>query len=283
MDARIRKLYLAFAIVWACLLLLQGNAHGGDPPRSLPAPDPSDASASAAKEADDGRADEPPGEGGSPGVAEDEGVETAGEEPPPSLRDPLERVNRVLFVFNDKAYFWVMKPVAQGYKAVVPEGVRVSVRNFFSNLATPIRFVNTLLQAKFKGSGTELLRFVINSTIGIGGLFDVARKDFRIDRRDEDLGQTLGVYGLGHGAYIVLPLLGPSSIRDTAGLAGDSFLDPVNYLDDLAAILAVKAFKAENEISLTIGDYEDLKKASVDPYVAVRDAYVQYRARMVEK
>ncbi len=277
-----RRLSLLSANAWLCLILLQGYVLGADPPLSLLAPDPATAPSPAGKEAGKGLADITPGsEADFTSDTEDE--EGAGIAPSPALRDPLEPVNRVFFVFNDKAYFWVMKPVAQGYRAVVPEGVRVSVRNFFSNIATPIRFVNALLQGKFKDSGIELLRFTINSTIGIGGLFDVARKDFHLDRRDEDLGQTLGVYGLGHGAYVVLPLLGPSSLRDTAGLAGDAFLDPVNYLDDLAVIAAVKAFKAENDLSLTIGDYEDLKKASVDPYAAVRDAYAQHRARMVEK
>jgi len=208
----------------------------------------------------------------------------APEEPSqPAIRDPIEPINRAVFLFNDKAYFWVMKPVAQGYRAVLPEPVRVSVRNFFSNLATPVRFANTLLQLKIKGSGVELLRFTINTTLGFGGLFDVAKKDFHLDKRRGDLGQTLGKYGLGHGFYIVLPLFGPSSLRDAAGLAGDSFLDPVNYLDDGATIIAVKAYKAENEISLTIGDYEDLKKSSLDPYVAVKDAYTQYREKMVKE
>ena len=202
---------------------------------------------------------------------------------PPSLADPLEPINRALFVFNDKAYFWVMKPVAQGYRAVVPEGVRISVRNFFSNIAMPIRFVNNLLQGKIRNSGVELARFAINTTAGIGGLFDPAKNDFHIKPREEDLGQTFGKYGLGHGFYIVLPLLGPSSLRDAAGLAGDSFLDPVNYAGDVEVVVGAKTFKAENEVSLRIGDYEDLTKSAIDPYVAVRDAYSQHRAKKVQE
>lgn len=234
-------------------------------------------------------ADNVPESVGTPSVPGDRGEETAGEVssptatagdlPSPSVWDPLEPVNRAIFVFNDKAYFWLMKPVAQGYGFVVPEPARVSVRNFFSNITTPIRFVNNLLQGRMRDSGTELLRFAINTTVGILGLFDAAKQDFHIDRREEDLGRTLGVYGLGHGVYIVLPLLGPSSLRDAAGLAGDSFLDPVNYLEDFEAVLAVKAFKAENEISLRIGDYEDLKASAIDPYIALKDAYIQNRAR----
>jgi len=206
------------------------------------------------------------------------------EEPPlPAIADPIEPLNRVLFVVNDKAYYWVMKPVARGYRAVVPEGVRLSVRNFFSNIGMPIRFVNNLLQGKIRNSGVELLRFAINTTAGIGGLFDPAKNDFHLSPRDEDLGQTFGKYGAGHGLYIVLPLLGPSSLRDAIGLAGDSFLDPVNYAGDTEVIVGVKAFKAENEVSLRIGEYEDLTKPAIDPYVAVRDAYSQYRAKKVKE
>ena len=205
------------------------------------------------------------------------------EPPPPSIADPIEPLNRALFVFNDKAYFWVMKPVAQGYRAVVPEGVRLSVRNFFANIGMPIRFVNNLLQGKIRNSGVELLRFAINTTAGIGGLFDPAKNDFHLAPRDEDLGQTFGNFGLRHGLYIVLPLLGPSSLRDAIGLIGDSFLDPVNYVKDTEVLVGTKAFKAENEVSLRIGEYEDLTKSALDPYVAVRDAYSQYRAKKVKE
>ncbi len=202
---------------------------------------------------------------------------------PPAIADPIEPLNRALFAFNDKAYFWVMKPVAQGYRKIVPETARISVRNFFRNITTPVRFVNNLLQGKIRNAGVELLRFAINSTGGIGGLFDPARDDFQLLPRDEDLGQTLGKYGLGHGLYIVLPLLGPSSLRDAAGLAGDSFLDPLNYVDDAEVAIGAKVWKAENEVSLRIGEYEDLKKSAIDPYVAVRDAYSQYRAKQVKE
>lgn len=213
----------------------------------------------------------------------------AGENPfweevsPPPLADPLEPVNRALFVFNDKAYFWVLKPVAQGYRAVVPEVMRISVRNFFSNLAMPIRFVNNLLQGKIRNSGVELFRFALNSTAGIGGLFDPAKDDFRLLPRDEDLGQTFGTYGFGHGLYIVLPLLGPSSLRDAVGRAGDSFLDPLSYVEDTEVVIGAKVLHVENEISLRIGEYEELTKSALDPYVAVRDAYSRYREKKVKE
>lgn len=262
MDMRMRNASPILLAGLAFLFLSRGNLTAAEPP-------------SPADNVTEIEIEEPPPDEG--------GEETVGEPPSPSVRDPLEPINRAIFVFNDKVYFWVMKPVAQGYRAVAPEPARVSVRNFFSNLTTPIRFANNLLQGRIRNSGTELLRFVINTTIGMVGLFDIAKRDFGLDRRDEDLGRTLGTYGLGHGFYIVLPLLGPSSVRDAAGLVGDAFLDPVNYLEDLEVILAVKAFKAENEVSLRIGDYEDLKESAVDPYTALRDAYVQHRARKVPR
>ena len=206
-----------------------------------------------------------------------------GEEPAPPARvsDPIEPFNRAMFVFNDKAYYWVVKPVAKGYNYVVNEDIRVSVRNFFSNLATPARVANNLLQGEIRAVGTELLRFFINSTTGILGLFDTARDNWGIRKIDTDLGLTLGKYGLGHGMYIVLPVLGPTSIRDGLGSVGDSFLDPVGYVEPWEADLGLRAYRTENDISLRLGMYEELTGAAVDPYIAVRDAYVQNRAKDV--
>jgi phospholipid-binding lipoprotein MlaA len=200
---------------------------------------------------------------------------------PPAIADPLEPLNRALFLFNDKTYFWILKPVAKGYRAVVPRELRVCVKNFFSNIAMPIRLVNNLLQGKIRNSGEVVLRFAINTTMGIGGLFDPAKNDFHIEPREEDLGQTLGKYGLGHGFYIVIPLIGPSSLRDAAGLTGDFFLHPATYTKNAKLVVGAYVLYTVNRVSLTIGEYEDLKKSSIDPYVAVRDAYSQYRAKKV--
>ncbi|MGE5285173.1 MAG: VacJ family lipoprotein [Actinomycetota bacterium] len=197
------------------------------------------------------------------------------------IADPIEPVNRAIFTFNDKAYFWFFKPVAKGYNAVVPQSVRVAVRNFFSNLSTPIRVANNLLQGEFRATGTELLRFTINSTIGMAGLFDPAHDGFHLEKKDADLGQTLGRYGLGQGIYLVLPLLGPTTLRDGAGRAGDLFLDPISYITPTQASIEVNAYKRENDLSLRIGEYEDLTGSALDPYVAVRDAYAQHRVEMV--
>ena len=201
-----------------------------------------------------------------------------------TITDPLEPFNRAMFTFNDRLYFWVLKPVAQGYGAIMPEPARVSVSNFFSNLRSPIHFVNCLLQANFIGAATELFRFMINSTIGLAGLFDPAGgEEIHLVRQDEDFGQTLGVYGAGQGFYIVWPILGPSSPRDTVGMVGDFFAYPLSYLDPWYAWLAVRGYETINDVSLSIGDYEAIKEAAIDPYLAVRNAYAQYRQKKVEE
>lgn len=200
-----------------------------------------------------------------------------------TIADPLEPFNRAMFQFNDKLYFWALKPVAQGYNKVVPERARVSVKNFFSNLRFPIRFVSCLLQADFGGAATELGRFAVNTIWGVGGLLDPSSSEqLKIPKRDADIGQTLGVYGVGQGFYIVWPILGPSSPRDSVGIVGDFFLYPVSYITPWYAWLAVRGYEEINDTSLRIGDYESLKEAAIDPYVALRDAYDQYRQKKVE-
>lgn len=206
-----------------------------------------------------------------------------GEEKTMMIADPLEPFNRAMFHFNDKLYFWVLKPVAQGYNKVVPEGARVSVDNFFTNLRFPVRFVNCLLQADFSCTGRELGRFVVNTVWGVGGLLDPASsKQLDIPKKNADLDQTLGLYGLGPGFYIVWPILGPSSLRDTSKIVGDFFLYPVSYIRPWYEWLAVRSYEEVNDVSLRIGDYESLKEAAIDPYVALRDGFAQYRQKKVE-
>ena len=201
-----------------------------------------------------------------------------------AISDPLESFNRAMFDFNDKLYFWVLKPVARGYKKVLPEAPRVGVNNFFSNLRFPIRFVSSLLQADFSGAATELGRFAVNTIWGVGGLLDPASsKQLNIPKNEADLGQTLGVYGLGQGFYIVWPILGPYSARDSIGIVGNYFLYPVSYITPWYDALAVSAYEEVNDTSLRIGDYEFIKEAAIDPYVALRDGYAQYRQKKVEK
>jgi phospholipid-binding lipoprotein MlaA len=199
------------------------------------------------------------------------------------IADPIEPLNRAMYHFNDKLYFWALKPVAQGYKAVVPEPARISVKNFFFNLGFPVRFLSCLLQADFSGAASEFGRFGINTIWGVGGLLDPSSgKELDLQKQDTDLGQTLGVYGVGHGFYIVWPLLGPSSPRDSVDIAGDYFMYPVSYVYPWYAGMGVRSYEIVNSTSLRIGDYESLQEAAIDPYVAVRDAYIQYRLKKVK-
>ncbi len=199
------------------------------------------------------------------------------------IADPLELLNRVFFSFNDKLYFWALKPVATAYGFIVPEWGRTRVRNVFDNIQAPIRLVNALLQLKMPKFGAEFAKFVLNSTVGIGGLFDIAARHPELKTSEEDLGQTFGSYGVGEGFYLVLPFLGPSSLRDTAGKVGDSFLDPIGYITPLRDAVAVRAFDRVNDTSFQIGNYEDIKESAVDPYLAIRDMYKQYRRNKVRE
>jgi phospholipid-binding lipoprotein MlaA len=200
-----------------------------------------------------------------------------------TVPDPLEPWNRLVFTFNDRLYFWVMKPAAKGYNAVVPEAVRTSVSNFFKNLTTPVRFVNALLQGKIQSAGIELARFGINTIYGLAGLLDTAKKHFNLESHEKDTGLTLGFYGIGEGIYIIWPFLGPSSLRDTIGTVGDGFLSPVNYINPAEDAVAINSYEYFNGASLHIGDYEDLKESAIDPYIAVKDSYVQHRRYLIKK
>ncbi len=199
-----------------------------------------------------------------------------------TIADPIEPWNRLMFQFNDRLYFWVVKPVAKAYSFVLPQDDRVAIRNFLDNLLFPVRFVNCILQGKLKAAGNELLRFGINTTAGVFGFDDVAKKEFDLKGSKEDLGQSLAHYGAGHGFYIVWPVLGPSSLRDTIGLVGDYLLDPLSYIE-LKTSLAIRTGGYVNSASLHIGDYEDLVQGALDPYISLQDAYVQHRAKEVEK
>jgi len=206
-----------------------------------------------------------------------------GEEAPATIADPLEPFNRSMYHFNDKLYFWLLKPVSQAYGKVVPEPARTSVQNFFTNLAFPVRFLSCLLQADFRGAAKESGRFVANTLWGIGGLLDPSStSELDLPKQNVDLGQTLGSYGVGPGFYIVWPVLGPSSLRDTVDIVGKHFLNPVSYLNPWYTPMAVRGYDAVNETSLRIGDYEALKGAALDPYLSIRDAFVQYRKKKIE-
>jgi phospholipid-binding lipoprotein MlaA len=202
---------------------------------------------------------------------------------PVQIADPLEPYNRVMFQINDKLYFWLLKPMAQGYNFVVAEDFRICFSNFFSNVLTPLRLVNCLLQGKFKNAETEVLRFVVNSSIGILGFGDPGKQMFNMDISNEDFGQTLGVWGFGHGFYIVWPLVSSSSLRESVGFAVDLWANPIAYLETSGATLGVGLYRRFNDLSLRIGEYEAIKEAALEPYSAVRNGYIQFRNTLVEK
>ena len=215
-----------------------------------------------------------------PGIGESPDVVLSAQ--PIAGPDPIEPVNRAFFYFNDKLYFWVLSPVSKGYAKILPQPARRCVKNFFSNIATPVRLVNCTLQAEFEGAWIEIERFAINTTVGVAGFGDPARNRWNMEKRDEDLGQTLGWYGAGPSIYFDWPILGPSNVRDTVGYVGDLFLDPINYIVPKYAVsVGIKAYETVNSTSLRKGEYEDFKDAAIDPYVALRDAYSQYRQSQI--
>jgi phospholipid-binding lipoprotein MlaA len=214
-------------------------------------------------------------------------VDEEGQTATQTIADPLEPWNRVWYHFNDKLYFWLLRPAAEGYRYAVPEDFRILFANTYDNGKTPVTVLNNLFQLKFKRFLTELLRFVINTTMGVGGLRDCAKDCFGIARYDEDFGQTLGHYGVGHGIYLIWPLFGPSSARDSIGFGGDMLLSPTSPIGPLdiplIASVGLTAHRTVNTTSFHLGDYEALKGAAIDPYVALKDGYLQYRKREVEK
>ncbi len=202
--------------------------------------------------------------------------------PAPKVSDPLEPMNRAFYRFNDKFYFWVLKPAAKGYTTVTPQPFRVCMGRFFANVKCPVHMVNNLLQGHLKDAGLETSRFVINSTIGLAGFFDPAA-EWKINSHPADFDQTLGVYHLPPGVYLDWPIFGPSSIRGTAGMVADGALAPWGYIDGLAVSLAVPAYNVLNSTSLKAGEYESFKKATFDPYVAMRSAYTENRRDAVNR
>jgi phospholipid-binding lipoprotein MlaA len=216
-----------------------------------------------------------------------------GNVPVQSVNDPFQRFNRTMFGLNDRFTTYAIRPFAHGYAIVVPLTVRNCVTNFFDNLQYPVRFVNCVLQGKLTRSAQETGKFLINSTAGIGGLIRVS--DYISSLADipaEDFGQTLGVWGLPPGPYLVVPLLGPSDCRDLVGFAGDYAISPLDwhplgivrwtFISD-AASFAISATRYVNGLPKAIELYDQMKSAAVDPYIGMRDAYLSYRAAQIKK
>ncbi len=215
------------------------------------------------------------------------------ETPPAPVADPFYYWNKFWFGFNHIFYSGLMRPFAKGYALVVPSMVRTGLHNAYQNFIFPIRFVNALLQLNFTKASREFGRFMLNSTLGIGGLMDVAKADPNLQPGNEDFGQTLGYWGVGDGFYIVWPLLGPSTARDSVGLAGDAVANPLFWIFGPWAIqgednpwylsYVVKAGDVFNNLPDTLETYDSLTKPAVDPYSAVKDAYIQYRRNAVSE
>lgn len=200
---------------------------------------------------------------------------------PPRIPDKIEGVNRAMFKFNDGLYRVTLRPLSKGYAAIVPAPVRRGIGRFFHNLAYPTRFAGNLLEGKFRAAGTETERFVLN-TISSLGFSATADKIPALQEKPSDLGHAFGSWGIGHGTYLILPLLGPSSVRDGIGMGISGYvLDPVHYLQEWEYRAAATATSVVNQSPEQMNAYDQLKAASVDPYVALRDAYSVRRTRRV--
>jgi phospholipid-binding lipoprotein MlaA len=216
--------------------------------------------------------------------------------------DPWEPLNTKVFEFNRQVDRFILKPVAQGYDFVVPDLVQVGVTNMFYNFRFVPRFLNNLFQGKLKGAGIEVGRFLLNSTVGMAGFFDLA-KEIDLVTPEEDLGQTLGFYGVKPGPYIVLPLLPPFTVRDFAGFLGDVALNPINWMvapiievEGVPSVIAhknrmttmfvqlgVRVGEIVNERSSNLERFQGVEEATLDLYSAVRNAYLQKRANAVRE
>ncbi len=208
---------------------------------------------------------------------------------PTDPADPLEPMNRKILAFNDAADKYVLHPVGQGYRAVTTPEIRKGVRAFTENLKMPLSAVNNILQLKPLDAGKNLFRFAVNSTLGVFGFFDVASR-LGLDEKKTDFGTTLAVWGVPDGPYLVLPLLGPSNVRDSAALVGDFYLDPVSYatwntsnhqLRDDEVLWSLYGLKALTAYDSAMDLLDDARKNSLDYYSFMRTMYRQYRTKAV--
>jgi len=196
-------------------------------------------------------------------------------------KDPLEGLNRTVYKFNDVVDKVALKPVAQGYQAITPSPVQTGVNNFFKNIRDVVTLVNELFQFKFKQAANTTARVALNTTVGVLGVFDVHSKSGGA-RTKEDFGQTLGYYGFDSGAYLVLPLLGPSSTRDGIGFVTDAmFFDPIGYINDDTAKWTTVAVAVVDKRADLMEDI-DIRDKAFDPYAYMRDSYMQNRENLVK-
>ena len=208
------------------------------------------------------------------------------------VSDPLQPLNRGTFWINDKLYTFILRPISKGYELILPRPVRKGIDNVFENVKYPVRVVNCTLQGKFKRAGQETGKFVVNTVGGVGGIFRPAERIPALaNLPDEDTAQTFGKWGIPSGPYIVLPLLGPSTLRDTVGLAGDYALNPVNwpYLYWYGSrskhdwVIVPPSSNTLRAMPAQINRYDSITKEAVDPYLSARSAYSQSRAEAIKK
>jgi phospholipid-binding lipoprotein MlaA len=198
--------------------------------------------------------------------------------------DPWEKFNEKMFTFNYNLDKYVLKPAAKGYNAVMPDMFQTMIDNAFTNLRMPARFVNKVLQWKLLDASKEMGRFLINSTLGIGGLFDVARQEMGLERQKADFGQTLGIWGVGPGPYLVLPLMPPLTVRDGVGYAADGAMNPLYYyIPFWPDQFGMKAGETINDRSLNLDLFQGIEESTVDLYSSVRNAYLQRRNRLIKE
>ena len=197
--------------------------------------------------------------------------------------DPWEPFNEKMFDFNRGLDRWVMKPVAKGYNKVMPDPWQEAIGNAFDNIAFVPRFVNCLVQGRFAGAGREMLRFVVNSSIGLGGLIDIAKIE-GFQKCKGDMGQTLGVWGVGPGPFLILPFLPPLTVRDAVGFFADGAMNPLSYfIPFLTAQFPMKAGEAVNDRSVNLDLYQGFEESTVEFYSALRNAYLQRRQQRVNE
>lgn len=205
------------------------------------------------------------------------------------IADPLEKLNRGTFWVNDKLYLVLVRPLAKGYTKVIPQPLRKGIDNAFVNVRYPGRAINNLLQGKFKNAGLETEKFLLNTVVGIGGIFKPSDKFESLANLPlQDTGKTFAIWGMGHGAYVVLPFYGPSSVRDGFGMAGDYVMNPLNWGvfwsgSDHDWTQIPPAVDTLRLLPPNIDAYDDATEGAIDPYIAVRSAYVQLREETVKK
>jgi phospholipid-binding lipoprotein MlaA len=204
------------------------------------------------------------------------------------VSDPLEPLNRVTFMLNHGIYTVLLKPVSKVYETIIPKFLRTGVHNAYENVKFPVRFVNHTLQGNFKRSGQETGKFLVNSVAGVGGLMQPAEKIPALANVPAaDTGQTFAKWGIGHGPYIVLPILGPTTTRDVVGLAGDYALNPVSWVTiiygEYVWTIAVPAANTMRSLPNQLAQYDAAVENAVDPYLSTRTAYIQYRAGVEAK